>query len=135
MKHKVDVNQTVARVDPLQGGMMGPNEGAILGDTPLHLAAFCGETKMVALLLKSGADVNAANTTQMTPLDLAGSMRPPSFRIGIMQWRNLGLLAPLESQQNLMTKSQAKMNSRRSATDLLKAAGGKHSLKLPTFAR
>jgi hypothetical protein len=50
--------------------LMSGRRGMSPGSTPLHLAAFCGQTNMVALLLAHGAQVNATNADGMTPLDL-----------------------------------------------------------------
>ena len=46
------------------------------GQTPLHAAAYHGLSEIVALLLKSGADVDAQNKDAMTPLLLVS---PPIF--------------------------------------------------------
>ena len=135
LKHKVDINQAMVEVDVRQERMMGPDWGTIAGDTPLHFAALCGETNMVALLLKSGADVNAANSAKMTPLDLANSMRQPSFSIGIIQRSMTGLLSPLDDQQNPVAKMQVKMAGRKAAAEMIKASGGKQSSNQPPFGR
>ncbi|HUT60355.1 MAG TPA: ankyrin repeat domain-containing protein, partial [Phycisphaerae bacterium] len=41
------------------------------GSTPLHLAAVWGRKKVAALLIAKGADVNAVNTQDTTPLHWA----------------------------------------------------------------
>lgn len=135
LKHKADVNQEVTEVDPRQGQIMGPERGAMRGDTPLHLAALCGQTNMVELLLKAGADVNAVNAMQLTPLDLASSMRPPSiFSIGRLQRGMLGIVEPLfTDNQKPRDQNQSEMSGRRFAASLIKAAGGKNSGTRPPF--
>src|SRR6266851_8228559 len=41
------------------------------GNTPLHLAVLRGKTNIAVFLLSKGADVNAKNHAQMTPLIFA----------------------------------------------------------------
>jgi hypothetical protein len=48
-----------------------PNEAIGSGDTPLHVAAAAGDTKVIASLLKSGTSSNVANRFQQTPLHRA----------------------------------------------------------------
>ncbi len=43
----------------------------VVGDTPLHFAAWMGITKMVEFLIANGADVNAVNIEKATPLQMA----------------------------------------------------------------
>ena len=42
-------------------------------DTPLHLAALNGHTKVAELLIKSGAHLNPKNKGSMTPLHAAAA--------------------------------------------------------------
>jgi len=135
LKHKTDVNQGVTEVDPRQSQIMGPERGAMRGDTPLHLAALCGQTNMVELLLKAGADVNAVNAMQLTPLDLVSSMRPPGiFGIGRLPRGMMGILEPLfADNQKHRGPNQSEMSGRRFAASLIKAAGGKNSSTRPPF--
>ena len=41
--------------------------------TPLHLTSSRGNAKLVRVLIEQGADVNARDGSQKTPLDLASS--------------------------------------------------------------
>ena len=90
---------------------------------------------MVDLFLKSGADVNAANTAQMTPLDLAKNMGPPVMILRIIQRNMTGLLTPLDDQQNPVERMKTKMSGREAAAKMIKAAGGKQSLNHTPFGR
>ena len=58
---------------------MLPRDGfrsfARAGDTPLHLAVVFVRTKVIELLLKAGASVNATNLFGESPSDVA--LRPP----------------------------------------------------------
>ena len=129
LKHKADVNQAVARVGPGRNlMMMGPDGGTIAGATPLHLAALSGEINMVQLLIKSGADVNAVNERQQTPLDLVdGRPMMNPFGIGILQHGMLGLLEPLSVIPRPNAPLPAIRDGKAAASDLIRAAGGKHS--------
>jgi hypothetical protein len=90
---------------------------------------------MVGLLLKAGADVNAVNAMQLTPLDLVSSMRPPNvFSIGRLQRGMLGILEPLfTDEQKHRDQIQSEMSGRRFAASLIQAAGGKNSRTRPPF--
>ena len=123
LKHKTYVNQKVTEVDHRQSPMIGPERGAMRGDTPLHLAALCGQTNMVELLLKAGADVNAVNALQLTPLDLARSTRPPSFfSLGRLQRGTLGTLEPLfTDSQKLRDQAPFEISGRRFAASAINA--------------
>jgi len=88
---------------------------------------------MVELLLKAGADVNAVNARQLTPLDLASRMRPPStFTLGRLQRGVIGILEPLFSEnQKPRDQNTAEMNGRILAASVIRAAGGKNSSTRP----
>jgi len=127
LQHKVKVNQPVAEADPEPG-----HAGSILGDTPLHLAVLCGETNMINLLLKAGADVNAANAAQLTPFDLTGDASRLSFEF--MRIR-LSLHGPLDNQKNARARMQKAMANAKAVAEILQAAGGKHSPNYSPFGR
>ncbi|KAG1673896.1 Ankyrin repeat domain-containing protein 54 [Nymphon striatum] len=48
-----------------------PNEKDIVGNTPLHLAAFCGHVEVVNLLLKAGTDLKSIDMLGKTPIQIA----------------------------------------------------------------
>ena len=48
-----------------------PNLASDEGDTPLHLAAYIGSTRLVSLLLEAGADVNAVDKKGSVPAAMA----------------------------------------------------------------
>lgn len=133
LKHKVDVNQAATDDPRRPSPLMGPDRAGIAGDTPLHLAALCGETNLVALLLQAGADVNAANAGQLTPLDLADTMRLPSMSVRGLQSRLIGLPSPLDNQPNPVANMHKTMAGRRVAAEIIKAAGGKQSSNYHPF--
>ena len=112
---------------------MRPDRGGLTGDTPLHLAALCGETNIVQLLLKSGADANALNAAQLTPLDLASSMPRPAFSLEMLQRSMTSLLEPLGVNKPLMSQPFNKLDRIRTAASLIRAAGGKPSLNSRPF--
>src|ERR1035441_3629116 len=132
LKNKADVNQAVAPSSQDQG-QMRPDRGGLTGDTPLHLAALCGETNIVQLLLKSGADANALNAAQLTPLDLASSMPRPAFSLEMLQRSMTSLLEPLGVNKPLMSQPFIKLDRIRTAASLIRAAGGKPSLNSRPF--
>jgi len=129
LKHEANANQALTPVEPGRDFMMmGPDRGAFIGDTPPHLAAMSGETNMVQLLLKSGADVNAVNERQQTPLDLAGGMQPMNpFEIIMLERSMLGLLEPLGVTPTRAAQFQAIRERRNAVAEMIKAAGGEHS--------
>jgi ankyrin repeat protein len=134
LRHKADVNLAITEGAADKRVMMPLNRG-ILGDTPLHLAALCGNTNMIQLLLKSKADVNAINAMRLTPLDLAGSMRPPFVSLGFILFEMRGLVEPLQTHQDLKNPIQPAMNGRRAAVEMLQKAGGKHSANPAPYFR
>ena len=128
IKNKADVNQASEPDKHDPRFMMGPDQGAIAGDTALHLAALGGETNIVQLLLKAGADVKAFNTSQLTPLDLAINMRPiNAFRIEMLKRGMLGILNPLGIDQMPSIQPQVNDQGKKAAAEMIKAAGGKRS--------
>jgi len=133
LKGGVDVNQPVGG-ETGPGRMMGPPSGSLAGNTALHLATLCGDTNMVALLLRAHADVNAENAAGRTPLDLA---RPSPMVLGRLRARWVGmrgLLAPIENQPTPLAKLPTLGPPKGNAADMLHAAGGIHSSKpAPAF--
>lgn len=55
----------------LKAGALVNEQGPANGMTPLHDAVLRGRTKVVSLLLKSGADPKIEDYTGRTPIDLA----------------------------------------------------------------
>lgn len=56
---------------------IGPHTRSRVGDTPLHIAAICGDIKAVDLLLDAGADINAQGETNYTALHYAVEQQHP----------------------------------------------------------
>ena len=92
LQHKADPNLRTEAPDTPHPSTLGrppfvnwPQIGS-KENTPLHLAALAGQTNAIALLLKSGAPVNATNSDGMTPLDLASQIgqTPPLMRSPIL---------------------------------------------------
>ena len=50
---------------------IGVSSRGLFGDTPLHIAAFRGDTRMIALLLDAGAEIDARGEYGHTPLNEA----------------------------------------------------------------
>lgn len=72
--------------------------------------------------------VDSQRIDDLTPLDLAISMRPiNAFRIGMLKWGMLGILDPLGIDQMLSIQSQANSQGKKAAAELIKIAGGKRS--------
>ena len=49
----------------------GINEKSSIGSTPLHIAAGCGRLPVIKVLVENGAQINATNNDDMTPLHYA----------------------------------------------------------------
>ena len=70
------------------------------GRTPLHLACGCksaGAKEVVQLLLKHGADANAADNLGMTPMDVAVKIQNPSIR-NVLEESGVELQTALEQK-------------------------------------
>ncbi len=63
----IDSVKQILKIDPSQ---INAREKS-LGETPLHTAALAADSEIVELLLKSGANINAANDFLRTPLHYA----------------------------------------------------------------
>ena len=68
-----DVNARIAKQPPRFGVSDGSGLAPI-GATPLLLAAFCGDTEVLRLLVANGADLRAAASDGSTPLMAAAGM-------------------------------------------------------------
>ncbi len=68
--------------EDLLGSRADVNALDIFGNTPLHVAATAQNPSVetIALLLRSGANVQQRNTKGLTPRDLAGIWRHPGLR-------------------------------------------------------
>ena len=137
LSHKAAVNQAVTRPD--LGRAYGPGPGLgmngigfqTIGETPLHLAVFRGQTNLVKLLLKVGADANALNAQGLTPLDLTDRQQ---FLMGLDVMTENGmrtLLEPLGVSQSSPRNLDGRKEQNAVAAQLIKAAGGKHADRLP----
>jgi ankyrin repeat protein len=94
------------------------------GNSALHFAAMNADTKIIELLLQSGASINAANAAGMTPLDYAG---PANFGPPISFWINRGFIfGPLDLFRAARNTPPISPTARQAAIDLLEKAGGKH---------
>jgi len=127
LKHKADLNAPVAETGtsgtiPFGRGPLGPQ--SLAGDTPLHLASLLGRTNMISMLLQAGANVNAANASSQTPLDLSNNIRRfPIMASSLGQRTMWDLLEPLGiSPAALLTVTNSS-----AVANLLEKAGGKHS--------
>jgi ankyrin repeat protein len=63
------------------------------GETPLHLAVFCGKAEIVKALLEKGADINLVDKSETSPIMLSiQSLNDEIFKIFVpladLQWRN-----------------------------------------------
>ena len=105
---------------------MGPRF-AVAGNRPLHLAALFGQTNVIAVLLKSGALVNATNSTGRTALDLASSRGFPRGMPSLLR----ALSTRLEPQGTDESAGPMPFGSlferQKAAASQLKNAGGKSS--------
>jgi hypothetical protein len=128
LKHKADPN---ARSPRLNGGfadeVRGPGIIHLAGNTPLHLAALCAQTNLIAVLLKAGASVNATNGSGNTPLDLVGE---PRWLSQVLRLERI----PTEVPQPLSYLSGARgippaveRQNQQAAATLLENAGAKRS--------
>jgi hypothetical protein len=138
LKHKADADQATARFDlrrlDLRQLGMGPPEQAKPGESPLHVAVLCGQTNLVRLLLQSGAAVNAVDGRGLTPLDLADRQRSMvgTFGADPMIQRGMRLfLQPLGVSQRPVARPGLSEEQRALITQLIQAAGGKHTDKIP----
>jgi ankyrin repeat protein len=61
----------IARIKEIIDAGADLNAKDVLDRTPLHLAAFHGQTEIIDLLIAHGADVNARDLTVMSPLHAA----------------------------------------------------------------
>jgi len=133
LEHEANPNTPSAQFFPRPrmpgalGFVMAPVESQPpIGEAPLHLAAVLGETNIIELLLKSGANVNVTNGSSRTPLDEA-EMTGRSFRMSITP---PGMLKPLEPlglfQEQVFVSSVSPENLKGTAA-MIVAAGGKHS--------
>jgi len=76
--HQAVVSQKIDAVKELLQGSVEIDLSDKLGRTPLHYAAFGGNTEIIELLLKKGANINAVDTSkQWTPLFFAVFMNHP----------------------------------------------------------
>ncbi len=76
--HQAVVSQKIDAVKELLQGSVEIDLSDKLGRTPLHYAAFGGNTEIIELLLKKGANINAIDTSkQWTPLFFAVFMNRP----------------------------------------------------------
>jgi ankyrin repeat protein len=137
LSHRAAVNQPVLRLDSEPGFVPGPRSALIggrfptAGETPLHLAVYCGQTNLVKLLLKSGADANALDANRQTPLDLADQqLILPALDSRMENGMRL-LLEPLGVSQLPPPATSGRREQNAVAAQLIKAAGGKHSERLP----
>ena len=130
LKHKADPNGRCTG-SPAAGPMfpMGPRPRfAMAGNSPLHLAALFGQTNVIAVLLKSGARVNATNSTGRTALDLASQ---PGIRQSPVWWHQFGLSPRVEPPGVGETAPRNPYSSwverQKAAASLLEKSGGEHS--------
>jgi ankyrin repeat protein len=134
LKNKADPNSHIAQPvsAPGPGFMMGLGL-SVVGDTPLHLAAWAGRTNVIQLLLKSKADVNAMNVRSQTPLDLTSM--PPILFFTMQQRDMVDLIEPLRVRQTPTNPFLAGRETQQVAAALINAAGGKHSPNNPNLRR
>ena len=135
LKHRLlkhAANPNAGTVPPKNGRPQNmpylPNISA--GSTPLHIAALYGETNMIALLLKSGASINATNEAGMTPLDIAS--RPgfygAPFAFGII---NGFAIVPMDLLPERYRPHGFSPLKRADAAAFLQEAGAKHGENYP----
>jgi ankyrin repeat protein len=133
LKHKADPDRRVAPSSEQARYTVGPGQSlGRAGDTPLHIAAWSGQTNVIPLLLKAGASINATNSTGRTALDLVSfqPMGPAMF------WMRRGFSTSLNppgiGERDQPGPPGMFPQQRRDVASLLEQAGAKRSATSPS---
>jgi ankyrin repeat protein len=101
LSHAV-IAKDVARVKEIIDAGADVNAKDALGRTPLHLAAFHGQTEIIDLLIAHGADVNARDLAAMSPLHAAVIAGKQGAAVQMLLDRNADLHAIDEKGQTAL---------------------------------